>query len=305
MTPFEQGMEAIDQAARKRKMPSVVIEMTRNLGDVLHSTLVVRHFRTTDPASHIVWAIGNQYVDTFARFTPDQGGPHAIASLPDLPPFPGDRDARVAWVKESPKLRSVHRAIGCGVHPWGWVGGSIVDGILHNAGIRALRVSRQPWLPITAEDVRTAETFMEHRGLRQRGFVALEYESYSLKSLPLGFFAELVAMIQLPVVALAAPSAAAVPGAIDGRSTTIRQAKALIARSACFVGCGSGLSVVAASNQCHQPVLELVTPALSMPALGYRRRDQGYANCHTANPRQAAAALNQIGVPIKISRLRA
>lgn len=258
-----QGVDAIAAAVRSDPRPSIVVEMTRQLGDILHSSVVVRQIRKSHPGAHVIWAIGSRYVETCRTLTPPLLGPHAIAGLPDLPDFPADGPYRVHWVREAAKLPGVRRAFGCGVHPWGWKRGSITDAVLINAGIERLTVDRRPWLPLTFADKEFARDFIPGP------FVAMEYRSESIKPRPPAWFADLVAKIRLPVVALAAPGSPKIRGAKDGTATTIRQAKALIQRSRCFIGVGSGLSVVAATRGIAVPIVELVTPELAIPAIGY------------------------------------
>lgn len=293
MSEEARGNKAISDAVARVGGPAVVIEMTRQLGDILHSTIVVRHVRASEPGVKVVWAISEKFVDTFSLFTPEQGGPHAVAALPQLPPYPGDGPFRVKWVHAARSLPGVRRALGCGVHPWGWKRGSIVDAILINAGIERLSVPRRPWLPLGAEDVAFAKKFIADHGLG-RGFVALEYMSYSLKTKPISWYADLVRSCHLPVVALAAGGEQLVPGAIDGRGTTFRQAKALIAASSCFVGSGSGLGVIAASHGCEQPVVELVGEALSMPGIGYRAAGDRHHNCQDRPVSEVATTIRAL-----------
>lgn len=279
MSVVDDGIAVIADAVSKSPSPSVVIEMTRQLGDILHSTIVVRHVRKTEPNAHVVWAIGEQYAQIFSTFGPELLGPHAIAPMPTLPAYPHDRDARVAWVRRSRALPGVRRAFGCGVHPWGWKRGSIVDAVLVNAGIGKLSVPRRPFLPILASDRMAADDFLLKHAIKSP-YVALEYESYSLGTQAIAWFAEFVKLLRgIPVIALAAASAKPILGAIDGRGTPIRVTKSLIARSGCFVGVGSGLSVLAAATD--QPTIECVEPSLSMPAIGYRPS----VNAHGQSPR--------------------
>jgi hypothetical protein len=269
------GHESIRAAVAKCKRPALVIEMLRMLGDVLHSTLVVRHYRkVTDHA--IVWAIGERYAEEFSTWTPADLGPHVIAPLPDAPWYPADAPYRKAWVYEAKKLRGVARAFGCGVHPWGCPHPNIVDAILRNAGITKLASTRRPTFPITDEDRSWAVRFIERHGL-SGGFVTLEYVSYSLGSQPSSWYEGLVQALGVPVVALGASDDPPVAGAIDGRGTTFRQAKALMNRSRVFVGCGSGLSVIAASIGSEMPTLELVSPHISMEGLGYKAEGRKHA----------------------------
>lgn len=294
--PEQAGHTAIAEAVTRVGTPAIVVEMHRQFGDVLHSTLVVRHLRVTS-AAKVVWAICERYVDAFRYFVVTQHGPHAVAALPELPKFPEDGPTRVAWVRRAQEIPGV-QAIGCGVHPWGWRHGNIVDAVLNNAGIKALAVPRRPWLPLAHNDLVFADRLISSRALHA-GFVALEYTSYSLATNNLAWYTDLIQRLRFPVIALAGANEPLPEGAIDGRGTTFRQAKALIMRASCFVGCGSGLSIVAASNHCEQPVVELVTPALSMPEIGYRSADHHYRNMHGASASEVARAVQQL-----ISRLR-
>lgn len=266
------GHAVIEQAVGSG--PAILIEMTRQFGDVLHSTLVVRHYRATQKEK-VVWAISEAYADAFSNFVPDVLGPHAIARLPELPPFPDDAPARIAWVRLAAQIPGV-RAIGCGVHPWGWKRGDIVSAILENAGISTLCVPRRPWIPLDAGDIAWADDFVQRNRLAN-GFLALEYRSLSLGSRDPQWFAALARRLPLPIVTLGARTDPYVANTIDGRGTTFRQAKALITRSSCFVGCGSGLSVLATSDGCEQPMVEFIDPSLSAVGIGYRSQSARHA----------------------------
>ncbi len=221
----------------------------------------------------VVWAINEKFVSAFEAFNPRRLGPHAVAPLPDLPAFPKDGLTRVSWVRKAKTLPGIRRAFGCGVHPWGWKRGNIVTAILENAGISKLAVQRRPWLPLTKEDLKWADAFVQTHGLKR--FVTLEYNSYSLATPSLSWFANLVKHLPIRVVSIGASGDPALAGTVDARGTSFRQAKALISRSACFIGIGSGLSVVAATHGCEQPVVEMTSPQLSMVHIGYRRSGAG------------------------------
>lgn len=284
MDDLEQaGHDAIEKAVEQVKGPVIVIEMLKQFGDILHSTMVVRHVRKTNPHANIVWAIMEPYVEAFSAFDSNCLGPHSIAPLPSIP-YPADGPYRVAWVTKARTLPSVVRAFGCGVHPWGWKSGSIVDAVLYNAEISTLAVERRPFFPIYHEDLAFANRFIDHHKL-QRGYIALEYLSYSLQNdnLNLFWFSQLASRLHLPVVALAAKHEPLPNNVIDGRGTTFRQAKALIALSKCFIGRGSGLSVLAAAYGCEQPVVELIDFPLSMPGIGYRTTGNRHRNAAGAS----------------------
>ena len=282
------GHDRIREAISQCRKPVILVEMHRMFGDILHSTLVVRHFRKTTPNA-VVWAISERYAETFATFTPEKLGPHLIVPLPELPDFPKDGPYRVRWVKKARELPRVKRAVGCGVHPWGWKSGSIVDAILLNAGIQKLGWTRAPCLPISVEDQAWAKDFIKSHPV-PGPFVALEYRSVSLGSRPVSWYQKLVRNLPVPVVAIGGTRDPKVPGAIDARGCTFRQAKALICRADAFVGCGSGLSVLAASRGCDPPAIELIDHHLSMPALGYRKRGDRHRCMPKASPAEVASA---------------
>lgn len=286
----EAGHAAIAAAVDRCARPVIFIEMTRQFGDVLHSTLVVRHLRSTRPDVDVLWGIGNRYADDFSSFTPEHLGPHQIIALPELPEFPNDGPYRVAWVQEAAKLDGVERAFGCGVHPWGWKCGSIVTAVLDNAGIGELAVPRRPWMPIPAEDHEWGRRFVLDHDIAQR-FIAFEYVSYSLGVSKEAWFAELARLLPIRCVSLAGAKDPLVPGTIDGRGTTYRQAKELIRRSSCFVGSGSGLSVLASSNGCDAPMIELIDPPLSAVGCGYRPASPKNLCLPTSSPASCAKTI--------------
>jgi len=257
------GCAAITEAVSRCRPPVIVVEMMRMFGDVLHSTIVVRHYRSARPDASIVWAISERYVSTFEPWVGP--GPHAIAALPDGVPYPADGPMRVAWVRCAAKLPSVERAIGCGVHPWGWKGGGdIVSAIFRNANISRLAVLRRPWCPWLPEDERWVDSFLQEHRLTH--FAALEFESVSLASLTAGDVSKLVSGVDIPVVALGAPGTALPDGVIDGRCT-FRQARTLIDRATCFIGIGSGLTQLSATTS--TPVIEMSPRDLSLQNIGY------------------------------------
>jgi hypothetical protein len=289
---LQAGHDAIAAAVASCRPPVVVVEQHRQFGDILHATIVVRHLRAVLPEHRIVLAICEQYAETLSGFDVGALGPHAYALLPRLPAYPDDASARIAWVQHARTLPGVVRAFGCGPHPWGAGPGSIVDAVLRNAGIDSLVVERRPCLPIRVEDVHSARAFLAERGLSR--YIALEYRSFSYEPLPPAWWESFVRAVGIPVVALAHPEAPMLAGAIDGRATTLRQAKSIIADAACFVGSGSGLSVLAAALGCESPVVENCDPPICMPAIGYRRSGDRHLLCQTRQVSKLVEAVHRL-----------
>lgn len=286
------GHDAIADAVSRLEPPVIVIEMHRQLGDILHSSIAVRNIRATTPGCRVVWAISRKYEETFKLFVPDDLGPHGIALLPELPPYPGDGSYRIRWVESARSLPGVVRAFGCGVHPWGWSSGTIADAVLSNSGIKSgdLVVPRRPFLPIDQSDLDFADEFISKHGLVT--FATMEYTSYTLHLPTVDWYARIAARLKFPIVAIAGSEFPVVPGTIDCRSSTFRQAKALISRSSCFIGSGSGLSVMAASIGCEQNVVEIIPHDISMPGLGYRRAGDRHVLVSEKTPEDVADAVN-------------
>jgi hypothetical protein len=289
------GHNAIMEAVGRCRPPVVVVEMLRNFGDVLHSTIVVRHIRKTE-SSRVVWAISSRYVEQFIHFLHDELGPHEIAGLPDLPAYPNDASGRISWVEEARNIRGVERAFGCGVHPWGWRSGSIVDAVLENAGVRSLAVERTPWLPLGEEERSWARVFLAERGISR--FIAVEHEAESVTGLTDDLLRMVSRRSKIPMLIIGAKSSRMVPGSVDARGISFLQAKSLICTSSLFLGCASGLSVTAASNGCLVPVAEVAEPSLCMDAIGYLSPGRSHIKVRGRSAReQCSEILDMICAP--------
>ena len=261
--------------------PIIFIEHLRNFGDAMHSTIIVRHYRRARPDCTVIFGVSERYAPDLETLKSLPDGPHIIVSLPHGPKFPYDGPLRVEWVKYARSLPHVTQVITPSVHPWGEnpraphhkrlgrrMGPSIADHILTNAGISSLQVSRRPVLPVDISDYAWADQFQGARGLTGP-FVTMEYNSYSLGVHDLSWYSALVPLIKVPVVALAGTQDPQLPYAVDARGCSYRQAKVLIMRSRCFLGCASGNSFLCASEGCETPFIEVVEPHMSFQACGY------------------------------------
>ena len=272
MSDLEVGKERITQAiaqARAQYGRNVIfVEHLRNFGDCMHSTIVIRHYRKTIPDCTIVFGISEKYVSEFETLKSLPDGPHIIVGLPHGPQFPDDGPLRVAWTRYTATLPGVYKVVTPSVHPYGWRCGSMSEAIFHNADIKKLEVPRRPVLPIDIADYAWADSYMRHFQLTGN-YVTMEYLSYSLKPHSLEWYTDLVKRIKCPVVGLAGKNEPLVAGMVDARGCTYRQAKVLIMRSKCFVGCASGNGLLTVSEGCETPMVEIVEPHISYRALGY------------------------------------
>jgi len=246
----------------------LIIESVKMMGDLLHTGIIIRHFRTIDKNRNILWAISEKYLDTLKYFpyaTKLIGMPHELSL-----------ENRQNLLKQLRNNFGKYNVLsGCpGVSGWN-IAGSIADQFFHNVGIKKLVIPRRPILPLSVEDHAWAVEFMKTHNLKR--FATMEYNSFSFERKkkggiwPLACYEELLENIKGPIVWLAHNDAPSFKSGIDGRQTTFRQAAALIKLSSIFLGSGSGLTMVAATEGMNTPIYELgIGRTITMRGCGYK-----------------------------------
>jgi len=284
------ALQIIDELADKHDRSSTIyVQHLKNFGDVLHSSMVVRHLRKAHPDKPIVWCISERYADQFEPFSNKLNV--KIVGMP----HEGSPEDRARWARHAKTKFS--RVVTPSVCPFGWtIAGDIVDNVLHNAGIKKLLVPRRPFFPHTNKDNEWAGSFLKGNGIQNEPFVALEYNSYTLSKPPHNStwstekYNQMLAYIKYKVVFLGGEADPALKRGVDGRGTTWRQAKAIIARAKLFVGCGSGLSVMACCEDINTRMIEFnVGPSLRAEEIYSVRRSKAIK---IANPKAAAKLIN-------------
>ena len=287
----ERIMAAVDKARRYGK-PIIFVEHLRNFGDSMHSTIVIRHYRRAMPGAYIIFGVSERYASEYDTIKGHAQGPHDVVGLPHGPSYPYDGPVRIAWTKYAATLPGVVKVVTPSVHPYGWKCGTIADAILYNAGITHLLVPRRPFLPVDISDYVWADQFMRDHGLTVP-YVTMEYTSYSLGSHNIDWYANLVRLIKSPVVAISGPNDKFVPGTIHCKHATYRQAKVLIMRSRCFIGCASGNGLLAVSEECETPIVDIIDDSLSFRKLGYIITNRVYINTgFDRTPEYVASVVN-------------
>lgn len=272
----------------------------------MHGAIVVRHYRRARPECTVIFGVSERYAPDLETLKSMSDGPHVIVSLPHCQVFPYDGPVRVAWTKYAATLPHVIKVVTPSVHPYGenpraphhnWLGRkqgpSIADHIFTNAEIANLAAPRRPVLPVDIADYAWADDFQRKTGLTGN-FVTMEYNSYSLVVHNLNWYTSLVPLIKRPVVALGGLNDPILPGTIDARGCTYRQAKVLIMRSRCFVGCASGNSFLAASEGCETPMVEIVEPHMSFKACGYMSNRSYEITGFNRTPAEIANVVNRM-----------
>ena len=261
MSNIEDGIKRINKAVSHYKEYSndkiIFIEGLRNFGDTLHSSLVVRHYRKIYPNHLILWGISERYYKEFDNYA------QLIGVVVFPLPHNVDPDDRRKWKKHCDNLKLFKSIFPlCAVTGWN-IGGNIVDNVLHNAGIKKLSVPRKPFFPHGIEDYQWCDNFIINNNLKGKKFIALEYNSYTLSQPPhnnlwsVDKYNNLLKNIQFPVINIGSERDRELNCGIDARGCTWKQAKVLIERSACMIGCGSGLSVLASCDGMKTKVFEL------------------------------------------------
>ena len=243
----------------------ILVEGLRNFGDTLHASMIVRHFRKQFPSHLILWGVSDRYWKEFNEYAQSVGV--VVFPLPHEA-TPSDRQA---WKKHCSTLglfKSVFPL--CAVSGYDKPG-NIVDNVIANAGITKLSVSRKPFFPHGINDYQWCDKFIIDNDLKGKKYVLLEYNSYTLSQPPheciwaTEKYNKLLELIKCPVVWTAAKTDRGLDKGLDARGCTWRQAKVLIERAACMIGCGSGLSVLAACDGLKTKVFELnIGPALAL-----------------------------------------
>lgn len=260
MNAYEKGIDNLNVIIDRYKWPknkTIFIEGLKNFGDTLHSSIVVRHYRKLFPNDLILWGISDKYFKQF-KIAADMMGV-VVFNLP----HEATNENRQNWKKHF-KTLGLHDSIFplCAVSGFD-VSGSIVDNVLHNANIKKLSVPRRPFFPHSGEDYSWHDKFCQKHGLKGKGYVVLEYNSYTLSkpphncTWPIEKYNELVKLIKYPVVFTASSDDPPLNNGIDARGCSWAQAKVMIERSGCLVGCGSGLSVLACSEGLNTYVIEI------------------------------------------------
>jgi len=265
--------QAIKFLRKSAGTPKILVKQIRNLGDTLHLTPVIHHYRLKFPSAVIAFVVGQWYHNIHEH------NPH-INGL-----FLADHNAnpqqRLKLWPAVMNARGIDIKIIASIFPFGevhqqnrWCHNNIADQYLHNSGIIDLKPlgGRKLIARITNEDKAFAESICEKHNSRQ--LVVLEYVSYSKEPVwKFGMFRQLAENLKrkgIRCVSIAAEHEPLVPGTIDCRGITWRQTAAILGISKAIVGVGSGITMIAAAAEPQPRIIELGIPhSVSMKGCGY------------------------------------
>lgn len=284
------SIDIVEHAVANYSNP-LIIESTKQMGDAIHNSIVVRHYRKMYPTRNIIWLLSEKYIEPFKYYK------HAT-SIVGLPHGLTLDDRRELCKSLRTKFEVLAPCVGVsGEHTFG----SIANQFFYNAKIKSLMVPRRPVLPLGEEDIQFAQEFRKKHNLKR--YICLEYNSFSFERKikggiwPLEYYQEFLDRIKVPVIWLAHSDAPALKHGIDGRNTTWRQAAALIKISNLFIGCGSGLTMVASTEGIETPILEVnIGPSITMKGCGYKNS----IDLHKQTP---TTLINNVGKFVKLKAL--
>jgi len=272
---WEAGLEAARNWLKSSgKSPTILVEQNRNMGDTLHLTPIIRHYRTLHPTAAIAFVVAKDYLNVH-EFNPhiDQ-----LFGIPKLNP-----QDRIKLRRHILTYTDIDKIIAPSIFPYGevwpelkWVHANIADQYFHNAGIpnaqplggRRLEVCLHP------EDEAWAERIATGHQLTKRNSCVLEYNSYSGQpAWRVDHFKRFVNRCNahgIKCISVCGAGEAPIPGSINCSGITWRQTVALLSRVAAFVGIGSGLTMLAAAANPTPHILEIcIEDSINMSGCGY------------------------------------
>jgi ADP-heptose:LPS heptosyltransferase len=264
--------DAIKFLRRHHGSPKILVKQIRNLGDTLHLTPVIHHYRLKYPGAAIAFVVGQWYHNIHEH------NPH-INGL-----FLADHNAtpqqRLRLWPLITKAKGVDIKVVASIFPFGekypqnrWCHANIADQYLSNASVPMQPLGgRKLIAKITPDDAGFANQIKERHHASK--LVVLEYVSYSKSPVwQASKFKQLVHLLEhhgIKCVTVAASHEGLIPGTIDCRGITWRQTVAILSRSIAMVGVGSGITMLAAAAEPQPRIIELgIANSVSMKGCGY------------------------------------
>lgn len=266
-------IDALEWLRNSNKEKKYLFVQNRNLGDTLHLTPIIHHYRTRFPDAAMAFIVGNPYNNAHVL------NPHIdkLFSLPLLGPQERIR-MRERLLKEK-DIRLVMPSIFPHGEVWRelrWDGGDIATQYIKNAGInpRDLLVPRKLIVKVHDSDNKWAEDFIKKHGINPKKACVIEYNSYSHPNLwAMKEYKEFASRLKnngFSPISVCGPNEHIIPGTISAQGITWRQTVALMNIVSLMAGCGSGNTMLAAAAE-NPPIIGeiLISPTVTMKECGY------------------------------------
>jgi len=253
----------------------ILVEGNRNQGDVLHHTVILHHYRTIYPEACIVFIVGDVY------YNAHEFNPHAdkIMAIPVMEP-----KERIALRKHLLTFEADGiKIIAPSIHPYRavwkeleWTLPNIADQYLKNAGIKELACPKRLIVKITKDDEEWADSFLRRNKLKSNATFGFEFKSYSRTPIwPPANYEKMVYKLKskgINCICFCGLKERPIRYSISGAGVTWRQTVALLNRIPVFIGCGSGVTMLAAAAKNQPKIVEICIPdSTSMQGCGYAK----------------------------------
>lgn len=263
---------AIEYLINSGKSPKILIKIAKNMGDTMHGQPIIRHYRNLHPNAAIVYMVEEKYRNVHEYDTNiDQ-----IINLPNGL----DNKVRLALWDHIKQNKNIDIGIVPAINPFqalhkenAWCHKNIADQYFHNAGIPDLQPlgGRHIEVKYDAQDKAVADKLLVGR---EEKFIAIEYVSYSTApvwKMPIYIaFVQFAAQRGFRCLSIAGKHEPLIPGTLDCRGITWRQTAALLSKVQYVIGCGSGITVLAAASRPQPKILELDIPEdVTIAGCGY------------------------------------
>lgn len=273
-----QCQQTIEQAAAflvaSGKSPKILVKVAKNLGDSLHGQVIIRHYRQLHPNACIVFLTEEGYYNVHELnrdidktfLLPRKLTPQSRLAMWDI--IKNNPAVDISIIPAINPFRAVHKEND-------WSTNNIADQYLRNAGIVGEPLGgRRIEIAIDESDRMFAAKALA--GLNRDKLIVFEYMSYSTPPVwdraHYARFVKAAARLGFKCVSLAGAQEPVIPGAIDMRGTTWRQAAALIGSADRFVGCGSGMSMLAVGSNPKPIIFEIDVPEnVTLEGCGYAK----------------------------------
>lgn len=292
---WEDGLTACRTYLNNSKKYKILVEQNRNLGDTLHLTPIIKHYRILFPDANIAFITAKPYGNAH------EFNPHIdrLFLIPKLEP-----NARITMRRKMLTFKEIDQVIAPSIFPYGaiwkelnWSQPNIANQYFYNAGIPKMepKGGRKLIVNCTKADMQYAASFYKKHRINPKRTCIIEYNSYSARpKWSYSQFEDFVKAMKshgIECISMAGKRERALAGTISAIGTNWRQAVALLELAGGFVGSGSGLTMLAAAAN-HPPIIwEVGIPkSVSMEGCKYAPSK----NIAVSNPFMAAGSVAKV-----------